>query len=50
MQTTDGSNTANVRCLNKAGDGIDVLVDEKQSLDKETYHVTEVVGYMAFCR
>ena len=47
MQTTDGGDTANVRCKNKAGDAVEVLIDEEQSRDSETGHTTEVVGFIA---
>jgi len=48
MQTTDGGDTANVRCRNWDLDRIDVQVDEEASRDSESAHTTEVVGYMAF--
>jgi hypothetical protein len=48
MQTTDGGDTANVRCKNKTASGVDVWVDEEGSKDSETRHTTEEVGYMTF--
>jgi hypothetical protein len=48
MQTLDGSDTANVRWQNKNGEGIEVQIDEEQSLSTEVNHTKEVVGYMAF--
>lgn len=48
MQTTDGGDTANLRRQNKDFYGIDIKIAEEQSLDSETYHTTEVVGYMVF--
>jgi len=48
MQTTDSGNTANLRRQNKDFYGIDVKIAEEQSLDSETYHTTEVEGYMVF--
>jgi photosystem II stability/assembly factor-like uncharacterized protein len=48
MQTTDGGDTANLRYQNKDLDGVDVQIDEEQSSDVETFHTTEVVGYMLF--
>ena len=48
MQTTDGGDTAAVRCQNKKADGIDIKVEEEQSRDTEMNHTTEVVGYMVF--
>ena len=47
MQTTDGGDTANVRCRNKADGAVEVLIDEEQSRDSETGHITEVVGFIA---
>jgi hypothetical protein len=48
MQTTDGGDTAAVRWQNKQASKIEVKVEEEQSRDFETYHTTEVVGYMVF--
>ena len=48
MQTTDGGDTANMRCKNKTASGVDVWVDEEGSKDSETKHTSEVVGYMTF--
>ena len=48
MQTTDGGDTANVRCKNKTASGVDIWVDEEGSKDSETSHTTEEVGYMTF--
>jgi hypothetical protein len=48
MQTTDGGNTAAVRWQNKQATEIEVKVEEEQSRDVETNHVTEVIGYMVF--
>jgi len=48
MQTTDGGDTATVRCQNKQADGIEIKVEEEQSRDTETNHTTEVIGYMVF--
>ncbi len=48
MQTTNGGNTANLRWQDKDFYAIDVKIAEEQSLDSETYHITEVVGYMVF--
>ncbi|NBC47640.1 MAG: PKD domain-containing protein [Gammaproteobacteria bacterium] len=47
MQTTDGPNTANLRWDNKGTHSARVWVDEEQSMDAETSHTTEVVGYLA---
>ena len=48
MQTFDGSDTAAVRWQKKQPDGIEVKVEEEQSMDAETDHTTEVIGYMVF--
>jgi List-Bact-rpt repeat protein len=48
MQTTNGGNTANVRCKNKGELSVDLWIDEEQSRDTEVSHISEVVGYMAF--
>ena len=50
MQTTDGGDTANLRWQGKDLYGVNVLIDEEQSKDRETNHTTEVVGYMAFAQ
>jgi hypothetical protein len=46
MQTTDGGNTANLRWANKDAFGVDIRIAEEQSKDTETWHTTEVVGYV----
>jgi hypothetical protein len=48
MQTTDGADPSAVRWDERNPDTIKVRIDEETSLDSETYHTTEVVGYMAF--
>jgi hypothetical protein len=48
MQTTDGKDTANVRWQNKNEYSVEVQIDEEQSENSETNHITEVVGYMVF--
>lgn len=48
MQTTVGTDTANVRWQNNDAFGVDVQIDEEQSRDTETNHPKEVVGYMVF--
>jgi Putative metal-binding motif len=47
MQTRDGGDTASVRWQNKDAYGVDVKITEEQSLNSETYHTTEIVGYLA---
>ncbi len=48
MQTTDGLDTANVRCVNKDQYAADLSIAEEQSADSETDHTTEVIGIMLF--
>ena len=48
IQTGYGMNTANLRWERKEIDSVDVKIDEEQSRDIETAHITEVVGYMLF--
>ena len=48
MQTTDGWDTANVRWQNKNNYSVEVQIDEETSMDTETAHAAEVVGYMVF--
>jgi hypothetical protein len=50
MQTTDGGDTANIRCKNRSDLSVDVWIDEEQSKDTEVNHTSEVIGYMAFSR
>lgn len=47
MQTRDGGDTANVRWHNKNSHGVEIRIAEEQSLNSETYHTTEIVGYLA---
>ncbi len=46
MQTKDGGDTANLRLRNKSAGGVEVWIDEEKSLDLETGHTTEIVGYL----
>jgi PKD repeat protein len=46
MQTTDGGDTADLRCKSLTNVSVDVWVDEEQSKDGETDHTSEVVGYL----
>ncbi len=48
MQSTNGTDTANLRYLNKKASSIDIQVCEEQSADSETGHVAESIGYFAF--
>ena len=50
MQTYNGDNPANVRYRNKETTGVEVCIQEEQSLDDEVDHVGESVGYMVFPR
>jgi peptidoglycan/xylan/chitin deacetylase (PgdA/CDA1 family) len=45
IQTYDGPNTAGVRYRNLSGDGVEVQIEEEQSADAETGHISERVGY-----
>ena len=49
-QTTNGSNTANIRCKNRTATSVEVLIDEEQSKDSEVNHIKEEVGYFAIVR
>lgn len=44
MQTSSGSDTANLRVTNFTADGAQVWVDEERSRDRETRHAKEIVG------
>jgi hypothetical protein len=46
MQTTNGINTSSLRHRNKDEFSIDIKVQEETSLDAETWHVGETVGYL----
>ena len=46
MQTTEASDTANVRWQNKDLYGVDVHIDEEQSRDVDTNHSKEALGYV----
>ncbi len=48
MQTTDGGDTANIRCKNVSDFSVDVWIDEEQSKNTEVDHTDEVVGFIAF--
>jgi hypothetical protein len=48
MQTTNGSDTANVRWKTLGRDSVIVHVNEEQSADNEIEHGNEAVGYMLF--
>ena len=47
MQTTEEGDTAKVRWKNKTLNEIEVKIAEEQSLDSETEHLGETVGYVA---
>ncbi len=46
MQTTAGSDTANLRWSNRNEASVDVWVSEEQSKDTELRHVAESIGYL----
>ena len=48
FQTTDGSDTASLRVQGRNFSNVQVKIEEEQSMDTETGHTTEVVGYMVF--
>jgi hypothetical protein len=48
MQTTQGFDTASVRCTNLTAAGTDIWVEEERSLDSETGHIREAIGWAAF--
>lgn len=48
LQTFHGSDTAELRYRNLAGNGVELKVEEEQSVDSETGHTTEAVGYAVF--
>jgi hypothetical protein len=47
MQTADGLDTATLRWLDKTTATVTVWIEEEQSLDSETDHTTETLGYLA---
>jgi hypothetical protein len=47
MQTTDGGDTANLRCQNLNMQGVDMKIHEEQSNDNEIDHTSEIGGYIA---
>ncbi|QBQ54429.1 fibronectin type III domain-containing protein [Nitrosococcus wardiae] len=48
LQTSDGMDTASLRWDNLTSNSVTVKVDEEQSMGDETYHTSEVVGYIIF--
>ncbi len=46
MQTADGTNTAGVRYRNRTATSVEIRIEEEHSVDSETYHTTERVGYL----
>jgi PKD repeat protein len=50
MQTTNGSDTASLRVVENDAASVEVWVQEEQSKDRETKHVTEEVGYLVILR
>jgi len=48
MQTTKGSDTANLRIQHAQPLNIELRVDEEQSKDREIQHAREHIGYLAF--
>lgn len=50
MQTEDGGDTAVLRMQNISNTSVQVKVEEEQSMDNETVHTTEAVGYLVFAQ
>jgi hypothetical protein len=50
MQTMHEADPATLRCRNKDLSGVECQVDEEQSLDAETHHTPETVGYIVFAQ
>ncbi|WP_266081643.1 hypothetical protein [Haladaptatus caseinilyticus] len=48
IQTFNGADTANLRYRNLTGTSVEVKVEEGESADTETEHVSEAVGYAVF--
>jgi hypothetical protein len=48
MQTSYDLDTANLRLRHKDPHSVEIQIDEEQSLNSETKHFTEQVGYMVF--
>ncbi|WP_266079542.1 hypothetical protein [Haladaptatus caseinilyticus] len=48
MQTMNGVDTANLRYRNLTGTGVEIKIQEEQSLDSEMEHTEEVVGFAVF--
>ena len=48
MQTAEGPDTAVLRWQNLDNHSVKVWIDEEQSMDSETGHIAEAIGYIAF--
>jgi hypothetical protein len=48
IQTTNGGDPANLRGHNLSATGLTIGISEEQSLDAETSHTDEAVGYFVF--
>ena len=48
MQTTNGTDPADIRQNHLDRFAVDVMIDEEQSLTEEVNHINEIVGYMVF--
>lgn len=48
LQTYNGGDTVSVRWRDKSEDEVTINLAEEQSLDEETYHIEESVGFMLF--
>ncbi len=50
MQTTNGFDTAGLRCKDNSRTGLRIMVEEERSKDDEIGHASENVGYFAISR
>jgi hypothetical protein len=50
MQTVNEGNVATLRWRNKTGAGVEVQVQEERSLDQETAHLGDTIGYVLIMR
>ncbi|WP_423746979.1 hypothetical protein V5735_20290 (plasmid) [Haladaptatus sp. SPP-AMP-3] len=48
MQTFKGPDTASLRYRNLTGTGVEVKIEEEQSVDTEVWHASETIGYAVF--
>ncbi|MFC1691315.1 hypothetical protein ACFL0W_03975 [Nanoarchaeota archaeon] len=46
VQTSNGADTADIRYKNLDSHGVEIMIQEERSLDSETRHNEEIVGYL----